>query len=115
MRIRELLESIEDKNKNGMDDKLEFDLADDVMFFMNHDDDTYRRHLYPAMTKAKQSYGSGIKVDRNLFSSIVNNAYSNYCQKYPLRELPDTLPKEVTERICNSLHAECKKKDSDKD
>jgi len=112
MRIRELLEHIEDKNKNGIDDQLEFDLSDDLLFFMNNDDDTYRRHLYPAMAKAKHGYRNGFKVDKNLFSSIVNDAYKNYCEKYPMRELPDVLPKEITERVCNSLHADCKQKDS---
>lgn len=110
MRIRELVENVQDKNHNGIDDQLEYDLADDLLFFMNNDDDTYRRHTYPVLFKAKSAYDKGMKVNRSLFSDAVSNAYSGYCKKFPRRELPESLPKEINTQVCNSLYDECKKK-----
>lgn len=115
MRIRELVENIQDKNHNGIDDQLEYDLADDLLFFMNNDDDTYRRHVYPVMFKAKNAHKNGIKFDRNLFSDVITKAYENYNKKFPRRELPETLPEDISSQICNSLYDESKNKNKKKD
>ena len=100
MRITELLEDIEDKNHNGIDDKLEFDLADDLFFFINNDDDVYRRHVYPSMMKYKQNKGHDGQV---LFGDAVSRAYESYSKKYPIRQLPKTLPAEIQEQVCGML------------
>jgi hypothetical protein len=111
MRINELLEHIQDKNHNGIDDQLEFDLSDDLLFFMHHDDDVYRRHVYPAILKYKQRTKNGLKVHQNLFSDAVNSSYTEYCKKYPLRKLPEDLPKDVHNKLCTTMCDDIKKKD----
>ena len=100
MLIQELLEHVEDKNNNGIDDKLEFDLAEDLTFFMNNDDDIYRRQVYPSVMKFKQSNGN---CDKSVFRDAVHSAYESYCKKFPIKHLPQELPKEVHEQVCNTL------------
>jgi len=100
MRINELLEHIEDKNHNGIDDKLEFDLADDLMFYINSDDNIYRRHVYPSIMKHQQKAGQD---SQSLFSDAVCKAYESYSNKFPIRQLPKELPAEIREQVCNML------------
>ena len=100
MRINELLEHIEDKNHNGIDDKLEYDLADDLMFFINNDDNTYRRHVYPSIMKFKQNKGHD---GQSLFGGAVTQAYESYSKKFPIRQLPKELPAEIREQVCDML------------
>lgn len=100
MRINELLEHIEDKNHNGIDDKLEFDLADDLMFFINNDDATYRRHVYPSIMKHQQNAGHD---GQSLFGDAVCHAYESYSKKFPIKHLPKELPAEIREQVCDML------------
>ena len=52
MRIKDLFENTEFKFKDFVENnEINYDLAEDLVFFMNHNDDTYRRHTYPAITK----------------------------------------------------------------
>lgn len=106
MRIRELLEHIEDRNNNGINDKLEYDLADDLLFFLNHNDDVYRRHVFPAIIAYKNHRIKNKNADHSLFSGAVNKGYEIYAKRFPRRELPETLPKEICEKICDSLSTE---------
>lgn len=100
MLIKELFENAEDKNHNGINDKLEFDLADDLFFFINNDDNTYRRDVYPSIMKFKQNKGN---ADKTLFGDTVTKAYETYCKKYPIKELPRELPAEIHEQVCSML------------
>ena len=104
MRITELVENIDlelDK-KDGLD----FDLVDDLFFYMNHDDDTYRRHTYPSIVKYKKARTNGDDTDHLLFGSAVTNAYKKYCEEFKEKRLPEKLPRDVFNKICHKLHTE---------
>ena len=105
MRIRDLVENIAIELDN--DDKLDFDLIDDLLFYMNHDDETYRRHTYPSIVKYKNSIDKGEETDHLLFGSAVKHAYKNYCEEFPVKELPEVLSKQTMHKICHKLHDEC--------
>jgi len=108
MRINELVENIDVdlhfNNKN--EDNLGFDIADDLLFYMQNNDDVYRRHVYPQLVKNKHSFKSG-SVDRKLFSSAVHEAYKAYTKEFPVRKLPETLPTDVHEKVCLELYKKC--------
>jgi hypothetical protein len=115
MRINELCESVDfelDKKEKDPNDPhgLGFDLKEDLMFFMNHDDDAYRRHTYPAVLKIKDMIESGKKPDYKLFDKAVKEAYNKYCNKFQIRELPHELEQKMLEEMCQSLYEEeCEK------
>lgn len=113
MRIIELLEGkmyeldelSTEKDKHGLD----FDLAEDVAFFMNHDDNTYRRYVYPAVVKCVRKIKSSEKIDPLCFETAAKESYQNYIQKYQIRQLPETLDEDVTKSICEKFYDElCK-------
>jgi len=100
MRIQELLENFEDKNHNGINDQLEFDLADDLFFFLKNNDDVYRRHVYPSIMKFKQGNKSN---NKSLFSDAVTSAYECYAREFPIKNLPAELPEEIKEQVCDMV------------
>jgi hypothetical protein len=105
MRINELLEGkyFDDmkfiKPVEGGGRELNFDLAEDLIHFMHNDDDVYRRHVFPSLTRCIDKKG---KIDSNVFKPAVENSYHAYIKKFPIRELPDQLD----EKLCNDI---CKK------
>lgn len=113
MRINELLESVDidlDRNKqNSKDNELDFDLVEDLAFFLNNDDDTYRRNTYPSIHKCISRIQSKQKTHPSIFKIGVLKGYKDYLNKYGRRELPDVLDEKVCEEVCKKMHEEtCK-------
>lgn len=108
MRIRELLESklfkdddYVSKTEGGRE--INFDLIEDLVHFLNHDDDIYRRHLFPSISKCIDIVERKKKPAASIFKSAVEEGYRQYIKEYPIRELPDDIDQEVCEEICSKL------------
>jgi hypothetical protein len=114
MRITELFESghFDDANfvKDDEDGKaINFDLADDLLQFMNQDDDVYRRHVYPLVAKCTHHMNAKRNVKPSFFKPAVQDSYKIYIKKFPIRELPDDLDEKMYEEVCKKMHEEvCK-------
>jgi len=111
MRINELCESVDlelDKKEQDPNDPygLGFDLKDDLIFFMHHDDDAYRRHTFPAILKIKDQLDSGKKPDYKLFDKAIKEAYNKYCEKFQIRELPKELDQTLLDEMCQHIYEE---------
>jgi len=109
MRINELLENKHFKEddfvqKSGEGRELNFDLAEDLIHFMNQDDDVYRRHTYPAIANCMDKLESKRDPSINIFKPAVENSYKLYVKKFPIRELPDSLDEEMCKQICEKIH-----------
>ena len=110
MRIDELLESVDiDLEKGHKKEGLDFDLAGDLVYFMNHDDDTYRRNTYPAITRCLEKIKSNARTHPSIFRTAVLKSFKDYTAEFPRREIPDELDDKVAEAACKLLHDEtCK-------
>lgn len=113
MRIRELLESKHFKDEefvtpteNGRE--INFDLAEDLIYFMNHDDDVYRRHVFPSIAKCIDRFNENQPTKAGMFRPAVEQSYRIYAKKYPIRELPESLDEEMCKEICTKIHEEFK-------
>lgn len=111
MRIIELLENSNFKDSNFVkmqDGKrdIDYDLSEDLAFYMHNDDEVYRRHMYPAIVKCVESIKASKKVDPNIFKAAVQDSYKSYIRKFPIRELPDDVSEDVCKEICSKLHEE---------
>jgi hypothetical protein len=118
MRIKDLCESVGgelDKDKEQLGKHgLGYDLADDLLFFMHHDDDAYRRHTYPAIMKTFDSHNAKKPTDMALFSGAVQEAYEKYRTKFQdIRELPEKLDDATIREICEHMHEQETKKIQD--
>ena len=112
MRIKDLLEGKQfndlewvtttDNNKREPN----FDVADDLVYFMNNDDDVYRRHTYPSIVKCVNYTKSKSKSSPSLFEKAVQESYKSYLKKFPLRELPPTIDEKLCKETCEKMHEE---------
>jgi hypothetical protein len=111
MRIQELLENTNFKDsdfvkhQDGKRD-IDYDLSEDLAFYMHNDDDVYRRHTYPAISKCIESIKSNKKINPGIFKAAVEESYKSYVKKFPIRELTDNISDDVCKEICNKLHEE---------
>jgi hypothetical protein len=114
MRIRELLEGKKfndlDFVKQGEDGTgINYDLIEDLAFFMHNNDDIYRRHLFPSVEKCLQGVKSKKTVKPEIFKLAVEESYKNYIRKYPIRQLPTSLDEEMCLEVCKKLHDDFRK------
>lgn len=108
MRITDLLENAHFKSEefvkqtdNGTE--LNFDLVDDLVFFLNNDDNAYRRHLLPAVHKFIDKQRSKEEPKYTIFKTAVADGYKKYTQQYPMRELPDDIDTKIWKTACKKL------------
>ena len=74
------------------DDKLPFDVVDDVAVFMRNDPQFYRKSFFPVADKIATAYNAGKKVDANqMFGPIVDKACESYCEKFNVNKTADDL------------------------
>lgn len=66
--------------------RLDYDLVDDVYFYMMNDDDFYRKQYYPTMNKCKQT------GDNEAFMPVIDSCIKEYCTKYKI-------PKQIADQI----------------
>lgn len=83
--------------------KLDFDLQDDLIFFMNNDPEFYRSQYYPFLNKFKHHCHAGRAVTPKAFEGLVKKAYDTYKTKFPLPELDENLEGRELEEICEKL------------
>jgi len=114
MKIFELFDQSEDKSK------IDFDLQDDLIFFMNNDPDFYRKEFHPFLTKYKRHCDAGRQVSSKAFFPIVKKAYEEYQNKFQVEQLENDLPESILKEICEVLNGQCmqnyqeeKKKEND--
>ena len=62
-------------NQIEQEPKIDFDLVDDVYFYMMNDDDFYRKNYYPAMNKCKQT------GDNEMLKPLIDTCIKEYCTK----------------------------------
>ena len=112
MRIKELLEGHHKFNDNNFvkiindsgEREIDFDLPDDLIYFMHNNDDVYRRHLYPRIAKCISIIKANKTPKRSILAPAIHAGYELYLKEYPIRELPDTLDDGLTKEICEKLH-----------
>lgn len=108
MRITDLLENAHFKSEEFIKqtdegNEIDFDLADDLVFFLNNDDDAYRRHLLPAVHKFIDKQKAGEEIKCTIFKTAVADGYKLYTKQYPIRELPNDIDKKVWKTACKQL------------
>lgn len=86
--------------------KLDFDLQDDLIFFMNNDPEFYRTEYYPFLNRFKHHCKLGRTVTPQAFEGLVKKAYENYKTKFPLPELEEQLNEREIEEVCEKIQTQ---------
>ena len=58
--------------------KLDYNLIDDVYFYMMNNDDFYRKNYYPAMNKCRQT------GNNEMLMPVIDSCIKEYCLKYKI-------------------------------
>lgn len=109
MRIEELFESTKFNPAEFVkvgEGKIDYDLAEDLAFFMNNDDDVYRRAVYPAVAKCHEAFERKKPFKPSAFKQAALESYAAYIKKFPIRELPSDLDDDVCNEVCEKLYKE---------
>ena len=84
----------------------DFDLADDLMFFMRNDPEYYKREFFPLSSKIKMALKKGQALTPSIFKNAVKSAYSKYRTQFSLDNLPSSLEIDTLSEICKKLYSE---------
>jgi len=82
----------------------DYDLKDDLIFFMNNEPEFYRKTYYPTMCTFKEHYSKGRKVNPLAFKGLVEKAYAEYSKEFPIEGLEKNISKEMCEEVCTEIH-----------
>lgn len=82
----------------------DYDLHDDLQFFMNNDPEFYRKHYYPAVIKLKICKDRGTDFDSEKFAPLVIEAYKIYKNKFPVKNLSKSLNDEELKEISAKIY-----------
>jgi len=86
--------------------EVDYDLPDDLIYFINADKDFYRQNYYPLQTKFHNHCGAGRSVNPMAFRNVIVKAYESYKKKFPLPQLEEQLSEEQVREICEKLHGQ---------
>lgn len=108
MRIRELLEGkkfndLDFVKKDGDKTDIDYDLTEDLVFYMNHDDDVYRRVVYPSVVTCTDRLEKNQSTTPSIFTNAVKESYKQYLKKFPMRQLPQDIDEEVCKEACEKM------------
>lgn len=84
--------------------KEDFDIKDDLIFYMNNQPEFYRKQYYPTMCKFKECYDKDISINPRAFGKLVERAYNLYLKEFPVKGLNETLDKDIFEEVCAEIH-----------
>jgi hypothetical protein len=85
---------------------LDFDLVDDLIFFMRNDSSFYRTSYFPLVSKFANKCSRNNTPSPAFFKNVVINAYNVYKDQYQVEGLRDSLSIDMLKEICNKLHIE---------
>jgi hypothetical protein len=93
-------------NLDSVEKKLDYDLADDLSFFMRNDPEFYRKKYFPLVSKFKGKCKCNDTPKPVFFKRIVLDAYKVYKDKFQVESLTDELSIDHLKEICTKLHKE---------
>jgi hypothetical protein len=92
MRINEMF--FPATSESNPEKELEFDLTDDLIFYMNNEPSFYRKEYFPAMLKFKKYCEEGKQIHPRAFKKLVSKAFEQYQNKFQVEGL----------EVCAAIH-----------
>ena len=85
---------------------IDFDLHDDIVFFMKNDPEFYRKEFYPLEIKITRMHRTDRDTSPSMLKSLVNSAYKQYRNKFQISELDNDISIDDLKEICEKLHSD---------
>tara|TARA_B100000424_G_scaffold179831_1_gene139064 strand:- start:1311 stop:1646 length:336 start_codon:yes stop_codon:yes gene_type:complete len=72
--------------------KIDFDLVEDAIIYMQNDPLFYRKEYYPVVSRLADAYRDGKSIDSGKYlKQLITNGVNSYCKKYKLANMPDDI------------------------
>jgi len=101
MKIYEFVTKLDSDDK-----KIDFDLTDDLIFFMRSDPEFYRTKYYPYVNKFVSKCKNKETPGAVFFKSLVKDGYKTYKEKFQVEALEEKLSIDMLKEICTKIHKE---------
>lgn len=89
------------------DDRLPFDVVDDIAIFMRNDPMFYRKQLFPAIMRMKDRVDTGKKcVAEECLGEVCGRAMESYCKKFDLGSMKNIFKDEDKGLLINKVFGE---------
>lgn len=89
------------------DDRLPFDVVDDVAIYMRNDPMFYRKQLFPAIMRMKDMHDAGKScVAEKCLGEVCGRAMESYCSKFNLGSKENIFKPEDKGLLINKLFGE---------
>lgn len=96
-----------DEFAHKTDDRLPYDVVDDVAIYMRNDPIFYRKQLFPAIMRMKDMYDAGKTPDAEAcLGEACNRAMESYCSKFKLGSKESVFKNEDRGLLINKLFGE---------
>lgn len=90
-----------------IDDRLPYDVVDDVCIFMRNDPIFYRKQLFPAIMRMKDMHEKGqVPSAEKCLSEVCSRAMESYCQKFKVGSPNKFFKDEDKNLIMDKLYSE---------
>jgi len=90
-----------------MDNRLPFDVVDDIAIYMRNDPMFYRRQLFPAIMNMKDQHDAGKQPDANkCLGEVCGSAMESYCSKFKLGRSKDLYLKGDKDNLISKIFGE---------
>lgn len=100
MKFQDILKSLNEASEP----KLEFDLKDDLVYYMNNDGQFYRRQYYPFLLSFKKAVDAKKSITPAAFESLVRQGYEEYTKKFPHPLIKKDIDEDFCKEMCESLY-----------
>ena len=96
-----------DEFAQPMDDRLPFDVVDDIAIFMRNDPMFYRKQLFPAIMRMKDRHDAGKNcVAEECLGEVCGRAMETYCNKFDLGSMKNVFKPEDKGLLINKVFGE---------
>jgi hypothetical protein len=93
---------------NPGENKLNFDVVDDVCVYMRNDPTFYRKSFFPTMSRIADMHRAGKEINaQECMSGMIESGLNSYCKKYKVASIPDEVfTQDDRDRIIDKLFSE---------
>jgi hypothetical protein len=96
-----------DEFAHKTDDRLPFDVIDDVAIYMRNDPMFYRKQLFPAIMSMKDRHDAGKScVAEECLGEVCGRAMESYCNKFNLGSMKNVFKDEDKGLLINKVFGE---------
>jgi len=70
-------------------EELPYDVVEDLKVYITHDNDFYRKNLFPRMAEVQAAVNKGGKYNKKMLLPVIDAAIPEYIKKFDIKKRPE--------------------------